>query len=163
MRYPKFYSASYRYPNQKQEIRPITEGKVLDLLRAAYRLTEAGRQEADGTPREDVRQAREVVKRRLGEDRPREAGEDETMTQEFISLTDFTTIEIALLEEFKTFITPHLPAGVVISRKGWEELLAYYKMVTDSGMPEYITKGHVQKMIGGWWSMGGILPDKEGK
>ena len=83
------------------------------------------------------------------------------MTQEYISLNDFTAIEAAMLEEFKAFITPHLPTGIVISRKGWDELFAYYKVVVDSKMPEYVTKSHIQKLIGGWWSEGGIVPEKE--
>lgn len=82
---------------------------------------------------------------------------------EYIKIKDFVVLEQAMLDEFLERIKPHIPADMVITRPGWEDLFLFYKAACASAMPEFAFRRQLQKLIGGWYSKGAIYgaPDTE--
>jgi len=75
---------------------------------------------------------------------------------DFIKIDDFVVLEQAMLDEFKERVAPHIPEGMVILKKGWEDLFLFYKAACASAMPEYAFHKQLKKLIGGWYSEGAV-------
>lgn len=79
---------------------------------------------------------------------------------DYISIDDFVTLEQEMLEEFKAKLQPHIPEGMVVLKKGWDDLFLFYKAALASDMPDFAFHKQMQKLIGGWFSAGAVLSAK---
>jgi hypothetical protein len=75
---------------------------------------------------------------------------------DWTKLNDFVAIEQELLEEFKAKIEEHIPDGMVILKKGWEDLFLFFKAAQAASMPDIAFHKQMQKLIGGWYSQGAV-------
>lgn len=75
---------------------------------------------------------------------------------DWFKLADFVAIEQAMLDEFKEKVEPHIPEGMVILKKGWEDLFLFFKAAQASNMPDVAFHKQMQKLIGGWYSQGAV-------
>jgi hypothetical protein len=78
------------------------------------------------------------------------------VVNDFLKVDDFVALEQEMLAEFMEQVKPYMPEGMVILKKGWEDLFLFHKAALAGNMPEQAYHRQMQKLIGGWYSQGAV-------